>query len=86
MLKNNKKHENTNKIKVRKKRVIWNQYIHCLLITRKTDYKAQLFTCIKTKTGQSQILGGACDVMVTVEGNGHSNESSNPEQGCLYFT
>ena len=29
---------------------------------------------------------GACGVTTIVVGNGHSDESSNPERGCLNFT
>ena len=31
-------------------------------------------------------LGGACDIMVIVAGNGYGYSSSNLERGYLYFT
>ena len=33
-----------------------------------------------------EILGGACDVMVIVVGNGHGDTSSNPGRDWLHFT
>ena len=33
-----------------------------------------------------KMFRGVSDVMLTVVGNGYSDPSSNPGQGCLYFT
>ena len=47
------------------------------------------FMCVCTHTHTHIYIymsGAICGVMLTNLGNGHSDQSSNPGQGCFHFT
>ena len=59
---------------------------------RRLDFIALLYkllliiNCHSPMTSNNLGSSGACGVMVNAVGNGHSDQSSKPGQGCFHFT